>query len=265
MPRVDNKGISIHYRVEGNGPPLILQHGFSDSSDRWFEHGFVAALKQKYRLVLIDVRGHGQSDKPHDPPSYAPEKFVSDIVAVLDDLGMKTAIYWGYSMGGWIGFAMARYALDRVGCFVLGGAAGSGASPYAAEPGKEHPFITTLRSGLDAYVGSFGEELTAPLRERLLTNDPAALIACTQQRLVTGGFHDVVRTIAVPTLLYAGTADPIHDAARQTASEIGGAQFVSVPSLSHLAAMSRSDLVLPHDEPFLAEVLLRPAQSTAAS
>ena len=59
-------------------------------------------MKPKYRLVLIDARGHGQSDKPHDPLSYAPEKFASDIVAVLDDLGMKTAAYWGYSLGGWI-------------------------------------------------------------------------------------------------------------------------------------------------------------------
>ena len=103
MPRVDNKGISIHYRVEGNGPPLVLGHGFTDSSDIWYERGYVAALKPKYRLVLIDARGHGQSDKPHDPPSYTPEKFASDIVAVLDDLGMKTAAYWGYSMGGWMG------------------------------------------------------------------------------------------------------------------------------------------------------------------
>ena len=67
MPRVVNKGVSIHYSVEGNGPPLILQHGFSDSSETWSERGFVAALKPKYRLVLIDARGHGQSDKPHDP------------------------------------------------------------------------------------------------------------------------------------------------------------------------------------------------------
>ena len=118
----------------------------------------VAALKPKYRLVLIDARGHGQSDKPHDPPSYTPEKFASDIVAVLDDLGMKTAAYWGYSHGGWIGFALARHALDRVACFVIGGASASSASPYAAEPGKEHPLITALRGGLDEYVSLFGEE-----------------------------------------------------------------------------------------------------------
>jgi pimeloyl-ACP methyl ester carboxylesterase len=253
MPRVNNKGISIHYRVEGNGPPLVLQHGFSLSGDFWYETGFVAALKPKYRLVLIDVRGHGQSDKPHDPPSYAPEKFASDVVAVLDDLGMKTATYWGYSMGGWIGFAMARYALDRVACFVLGGATASGVSAYAGEPGKEDLLITALRGGLDEYVSLFGDALTPPLRQHLLANDPAALIACGRQRQVTEGFLDVVRMIAVPTLLYAGSADPNHDAARQTASEIGGAQFVSLPGLSHLAANLRSDLVLPHVEPFLAK------------
>ena len=64
MPSVDNKGVSIHYRVEGNGPPLVLGHGFTDSIDVWYERGYVAALKPKYRLVLIDARGHGQSDKP---------------------------------------------------------------------------------------------------------------------------------------------------------------------------------------------------------
>jgi pimeloyl-ACP methyl ester carboxylesterase len=253
MPRVDNKGISIHYRVEGNGPPLILQHGFSDSSDRWFEHGFVAALKQKYRLVLIDVRGHGQSDKPHDPPSYAPEKFASDIVAVLDDLGIKTAAYWGYSRGGWIGFALARHALDRIACFVIGGASGRGAM---AEPGKERPMITALRGGLDKYISYWGGELTPAHREILLANDAAALIACGPPRPIEG-FSDVVRTIAVPTLLYAGSADPGHDAVRQTASEIAGAQFVSLPGLSHVAANEHSNLVLPHVEPFLAKAMGR--------
>jgi pimeloyl-ACP methyl ester carboxylesterase len=265
MPRVDNKGISIHYRVEGNGPPIILQHGFSDSSETWYERGFVAALKPKHRLVLIDARGHGQSDKPHDPASFTPEKFASDILAVLDDLGVKTAAYWGYSMGGWIGFALARHALDRVECFVLGGASAGTAKAFPTEPGKEDFLIATLRGGPDEVMKVWGEWATPRVRERVLANDTAALIACRQQRLITEGFPDVVGTIAVPMLLYAGSADPIHTAARQTASEIPGAQFVSISGLDHVAVQCRSDLVLPHVEPFLAEVLLRPAQSTAAS
>src|SRR5262245_48058076 len=106
MPRVDNRGVSIRYRVEGDGPPLVLGHGITDSGDVWYERGYVAALKSRYRLVLIDFRGHGQSDKPHDPPSYTVERIASDFVAVLDDLGMTRATYWGYSMGARYGFAI---------------------------------------------------------------------------------------------------------------------------------------------------------------
>ena len=254
MPRVDNKGVSIHYRVEGNGPPLVLAHGITDGSDVFYERGYVAALKPKYRLVLIDARGHGQSDKPHDFQSYTTEKCVSDVVAVLDDLGMKTAIYWGYSMGGRIGFALAKHALDRVACFVIGGATAGTERAYPVEPGKEDPLMTAFRGGPDAIIKIWGEGVTPPLRERLLANDTAALIACLQgQRLSTQGFSDVLRAIAVPTLVYAGSADALHDPARQTASGIPGAQFVSLPGLIHPAALYRSDLVLPHVEPFLAK------------
>ena len=91
MPHVVNDGVSIHYYVEGHGAPLILEHGFTDSSEIWFEQGYVEALKTKYNLVLIDSRGHGQSDKPHDPASYTPAKFASDIVAVLDDAAFGAA------------------------------------------------------------------------------------------------------------------------------------------------------------------------------
>jgi pimeloyl-ACP methyl ester carboxylesterase len=252
MPRVVNKGISIHYRVEGDGPPLVLGHGITDSSNVFYERGYVAALKPKYRLVLIDARGHGQSDKPHDPLSYASEKVASDIVAVLDDLGMKTAAHWGYSLGGRYGFALARHALDRVACFVIGGAPATNASAYPAEPGKEGPLITAFRAGPDEVIKVWGEEwMIPPLRERLLANDMAALIACQQRP--QEGFSDVLGTIAVPTLVYAGSADPVHDPARQSASEIPGAQFVSLSGLTHPAALCRSDLVLPHVEPFLAK------------
>ena len=258
MPRVDNKGISIHYRVEGNGPPLVLQHGFSDSSEIWDEPGTVAALRPKYRLVLIDARGHGQSDKPHDPPSYTWEKSASDIVAVLDDLGMKTAAYWGYSMGGGSGFALARHALDRVRCFVIGGASGGTATPHPAKPGNEDPMMTALRGGPEEFIKLWGEWVTPPLRERTLANDYAALIACVQgRRLNTKGHSDVIGNIAVPTLIYAGSDDPIHDPAQRVASEISGAQFVSLPGLNHVAGYFRTDLVLPMVELFLAKAIGR--------
>jgi pimeloyl-ACP methyl ester carboxylesterase len=115
--------------------------------------------------------------------------------------------------------------------------------------------MTAFRGGPDTIIKVWGEAwMTPSLRARLLANDTAALIACLQGlRLNSTGFSGVLGTIAVPTLVYAGSADPIHDPARQTASEIPGARFVSLPGLVHPAALCRSDLVLPQVEPFLAK------------
>jgi len=117
--------------------------------------------------------------------------------------------------------------------------------------------MKALRGGPNEVIKVYGEEwMSPPLRDRLLANDMAALIACLQQApLIAEGLSDVIGKIAVPTLLYAGAADPVHDSARQSASGIAGAQFVSLPGLNHIAAMARSDLVLTQVEPFLAKAM----------
>src|ERR1700733_8368713 len=98
MPYAANAGARIHYEVEGTGLPLILQHGFSDSLESWYDFGYVDALKAAHQLVLIDARGHGASDKPHDTAAYANDVRVADILAVLRDLDIHRADYFGYSM-----------------------------------------------------------------------------------------------------------------------------------------------------------------------
>jgi pimeloyl-ACP methyl ester carboxylesterase len=135
MLYADNRGIRIHYRVEGEGPPLILQHGFTQSIDDWYDFGYVDALKRDYRLILLDARGHGQSDKPHDPSAYRLNKRVADVTSVAD-AGVAKAHFWGYSMGGWIGFGMAKYAPGRVDCLVIGGA-----HPYARDESQVREFL----------------------------------------------------------------------------------------------------------------------------
>lgn len=107
MPYAENQGVRIHYRVEGAGPPLLLQHGFAGSLEAWREFGYVAALRHDYQCILLDARGHGSSDKPHNPSAYDLPSRVGDIVAVLDALRLPKAHFFGYSMGGWIGFGLA--------------------------------------------------------------------------------------------------------------------------------------------------------------
>ena len=121
MPYVDNAGVKIHYHVEGDGPPLVMQHGLTNSLETWYAYGFVQELQKDYRLILVDARGHGRSDKPHNPKDYDLKLRVSDILAVIDDLGVEKAHYLGYSMGGRIGFGLVKHALDRFHSLMIGG------------------------------------------------------------------------------------------------------------------------------------------------
>ncbi len=122
MPEArSNDGVKIHYEVEGDGPPLLLQHGFSGSLLGWRDAGYVDALRSSYRLMLVDGRGHGQSDKPHDVESYAPQRRVDDVLAVLNAEGVERSSYWGYSMGGRMGYGMLSLAADRLNAAVIGG------------------------------------------------------------------------------------------------------------------------------------------------
>lgn len=100
---VNNQGIRIHYEVEGKGPPLVLVHGRGASLTMWRALGYTAALGKSYQLILVDIRGHGQSDKPSGPEPLRPDAMASDVVAVLDDVGVAKTHYLGYSMGGTIG------------------------------------------------------------------------------------------------------------------------------------------------------------------
>ena len=251
MPYIDNAGIRIHYEVEGNGPPLVLQHGITDSLQTWYERGYVDALKPANRLILLDARGHGDSGKPHDPESYANELMVGDVLAVLDHLGVATTRYFGYSMGALIGYGLARAALGRVSAFILGGAPPmAGGSAYSGPDGDA--LLAAFRSGIDAVLSMYGNCLTPQLEARLRANDMEALIACRRRRMTSPGLEGALSSIAVPTLMFAGSSDPIHALVRASAANIRGATFVSLPGLGHIEGMCRSDLVLPAVLQFLA-------------
>lgn len=79
MPAAKSQGVRIHYQLEGEGPPVVLQHGFTDSLESWYELGYVDALKTDYKLILVDARGHGASEKPHldDFPTVSREQAVA--------------------------------------------------------------------------------------------------------------------------------------------------------------------------------------------
>jgi hypothetical protein len=95
MPFVNNRGVHIRYEVEGQGPSLVLHHGFSENLTAWYWKGFVEALKDAYQLILFDVRGHGASDKPRDPDAYVLADYASDVIALQEVSRLSVNVFRG--------------------------------------------------------------------------------------------------------------------------------------------------------------------------
>src|SRR3979409_2007382 len=90
MPKLDRDGVKIHYEVYGSGPTLLLSHGYSSTARMW--DGQIAALKDRYQVIVWDMRGHGESDYPTDAKLYSEALTVGDMKALLDLAGAKKAI-----------------------------------------------------------------------------------------------------------------------------------------------------------------------------
>jgi pimeloyl-ACP methyl ester carboxylesterase len=241
MPYATNDGCRIHYEVEGMGPAFVLHHWSFASLDFWYDFGYVKRLAEDFRLVLVDSRGHGKSDAPHELNDYRPETRVRDVVAVLDELLIDRAHFFGYSMGGWIGFCMAAFAPHRLLSLIVGGQ-----HPRAQDLGGLRSFLQHgVDRGPEAFV-SLWEKNVGPLtdeqRKRMLAYDFAAMIAAAQDR---ESIEPMLPGIEVPCLLFAGDKDPAHPLARASVPTIPGATFVSLAGLDHGAAIERSDLVAP--------------------
>lgn len=220
MPSTVNDGIRIRDDDVGSGPPLVLHPGFVGSAEDWADGGYVAALRHRHRLIMFDPRGQGRSDKPHDPAAYAAPRRVGDVLAVLDAEGIDRAHFWGYSLGGWVGFALGVAAPDRLRSLVLGGTHPFGGNP---RPTEGDAFLDGLRHGKAALVRGWEEAVpdfwpSPGERERWLAADAEALAAARLQRLTEPDLPiDAVAAIRAPALLYAGTLDepePTERAAR---------------------------------------------------
>jgi pimeloyl-ACP methyl ester carboxylesterase len=93
-------GVRLHYVVVGHGTPVILVHGLAfNHAAEWKLPRIFQRLSQQYRVIALDNRGHGKSDKPYDPAQYGLE-LVDDVVRLMDHLGIARAHVVGYSLGG---------------------------------------------------------------------------------------------------------------------------------------------------------------------
>jgi pimeloyl-ACP methyl ester carboxylesterase len=220
---VDNfftsNGVKIRYVDVGRGDPVVLIHGFSASLDSNFgQQGTIDALAKDFRVIALDCRGHGKSDKPHDPKQYG-INMIDDVVNLLDELGISRAHIVGYSMGGAITGKFVTTHPNRVLTATFGGSAprmgwteqnqrdsdelatslehGQGMRPLIlrlAPPNEPKPSEEAIQKSSQAALGR---------------NDALALAAVTRgnrEQVVT---IDQVKAIKAPVLAVIGSADPL--------------------------------------------------------
>src|SRR5215472_8235158 len=103
MPHLTRDGVKLYYETHGEGPVILLSHGYSATSQMW--RGQISALSKNNKLVTWDMRGHGQSDYPDALSEYSEEATVADMAGLLDQVGVKDAIVGGLSLGGYMSLA----------------------------------------------------------------------------------------------------------------------------------------------------------------
>lgn len=237
-------GVRIRYTVQGSGPPVVLIHGLAVSAElNW---GRVRPeLAREFRVIALDLRGHGKSEKPHDPAAYGLH-FVRDVVNLLDHMEIERAHVVGYSMGGGIVLKLLTTHPERVRSAVVGGA---GWGPPNAQ---RQEFRRRLAGVMDAVAdtgGSVGHPLLAGLGVpdttaigpeewmALDANDPAALAAVLRGAPGLAVSEEELKASAVPTLVVVGALDRARPAAQALAAVKPQAELRVLPGDGHLTAV----------------------------
>lgn len=210
---LSSDGTPVAFTVVGSGPAVLLAHGTGLSEVVWRGLGYTAAL-EGFRVVGVDLRGHGRSGKPHRPRDYALATQADDLVAVLDAVDAPRAHVVGYSLGACIGFHLASRRPERVSAFVsLGGRFGALAG--GADAIFSPDAVATLRTqGIDGFLNAWAAYRGAPVDSgtalAFSQNDPLALAALLGSLEGEPGLApEHLAAITAPTLLLTGDRDAV--------------------------------------------------------
>jgi pimeloyl-ACP methyl ester carboxylesterase len=261
MPNIDRNGVKLYYEVHGDGPPLILTHGYSSTSAMW--QGQIAALSRQFKLVLWDMRGHGQSDYPEDPAAYSETATVGDIEALLDEVGARRAIVGGLSLGGYMSLAFYRAHPERVAALLIIDTGPGFKKDDAREAWNKRAIETAARFEREGLA-----VLKSGSRERSsVTHRDARGLALAARGMLTqrdASVIEVLPAIKVPSLVVVGADDaPFLAASDYMAAKIPAAQKVVIPAAGHAVNIDQPQAFIEAVLPFLDGVKAASAEKAA--
>lgn len=233
MPEFVSSNIRLSYLDEGEGDPILLIHGFaSNKMINWVYPSWVTALIEAgYRVIAIDNRGHGESEKIYESAAYPATTMAEDAYHLIKHLDLPRCHVMGYSMGARISAFLALRWPDHVRSVVFGGlginmvhGVGGGAEIIEALLAEN---VDDIKSATGRAFRKFADQTRSDRRAL------AACMGASRQKISS----EEIATVQVPTLVAVGTEDHIGGSARELAALIPGAEALDIPKRDHMVAV----------------------------
>jgi pimeloyl-ACP methyl ester carboxylesterase len=266
MERLRSDDAEIFYEVRGDGPPVVLLHPFPCHHEFW--HPVAAVLESRYRLILPDLRGHGDSEIGEGPALMA--KHARDVARLLDAAGIGKAAFIGCSIGGYILFEFWRRFRERVTALAL-----CDTRPQADTAEARANRLKTADAVLEQGTEPFLETLIPKLMGRTTMTTRPDLVAGARVMMRKMSAEDIslvlrgmaerpdsvvdLKTINVPTLIVIGEEDVLSTVAdgELMRQNIGGSQLKVIPKAGHYAPWEQSEAAGTALRQFLDDVALK--------
>ncbi|HEY8864830.1 MAG TPA: alpha/beta hydrolase [Candidatus Dormibacteraeota bacterium] len=250
MPFVTSPdGVRLKYEIKGEGPTLLLHLGTGCDSELWRAAGYLGPLSQRYRCILFDHRGHGESDRPRGIEANHIDRYEADVLALLDHLKIESTAFWGYSAAIDIGLRLADSHPSMIRALVGSGGLGhSTPEEIAQSVAKRVPELQ--EHGWEKMLGRFDVQESEPIpgwmKESIRATDIQQFIDYLQA-IPSWGWDEweAMRTIMTPTLFITGELEDPNDGTAAAVARMPNASRVRLPGLGHINAFLKSDVVLP--------------------
>lgn len=251
MALIERDGVQIYYESAGDGPAILLSHGYSSTSQMWT--GQVAAFKDRYRVITWDMRGHGQSDSPEDQSAYSEAATVEDMAAILRDCGVEKAVIGGLSLGGYMSAAFHLAHPEMTRALMLFDTGPGYKNPVAREDWNKTAEVRARvfeEKGLDALGQGAEVRITTHRSAAGLARAAHGMLAQVDSRII-----ESLPEIAVPTLVLVGEKDgPFINGSEYMAKKIPNSSYVVIPDAGHASNLDQPAAFNAAVETFLANL-----------